>query len=84
MPFPREHAARIAPPGRFQKKTFRSHRISKGIRLIIAKRCSSCSMETQAIRFGICEFTPARARAWLKRHGKRPIRFEPATGKCGR
>lgn len=84
MPYPREHAARIVPPGRFQKKTFRSHRISKGIRLIIAKRCSSCSMETQSVRFAVCDFSPAQAKSWLRRHGKKAIKFEPATGKCKR
>lgn len=84
MPLPREHSARIAPVGRFQKGTFRSHRIAPGIRLIIAKRCATCAMKIQSVRFHVCSYTVSQAKAWLARHKKRPIKFEPATGKCGR
>lgn len=84
MPYPREHAARIKSPRSFQKRTFRSKSIGKGIRLIVAKKCSRCSMETQAVRFDVCRFTAAKARAWLKKHKMRPMRFEAATGPCRR
>lgn len=76
MPYRAEHAARIASPGAF--KIVRSKRISKCIRLIVGKRCGKCPMETQAVRFDRRCFTPAQARAWLRKHGFKAIRFEKA------
>lgn len=84
MPYPREHAARLKSPRAFQKRTFRSKPIGKGIRLIVAKKCRTCSMEAQAVRFDVCRYTPAKARAWLKKHKMRPVKFEAATGRCDR
>lgn len=84
MPYPTEHAARIKPPRMFKKGTFRSKKLKPGLRLIVAKRCSRCSMETQAVRFDVCRYTAAKARAWLWKHRMKPIRFEAATKKCGR
>lgn len=85
MPLPHEHSARLAQPGRFKPRTFRSKRIAPGIRIIIAKRKPrGTSMETQAVRFDVCRYTAAQARAWLRRHDMKPIRFEKATGRCER
>ena len=80
MPLSREHSARMHVPKLY--KTIRSKTIAPGIRLIVGKRCARCSMETQAVRFNVCRFTAAKAKAWLKRHKMRPIRFEKATGRC--
>ena len=82
MPYPNQHAARMHSPRGFLKGTFRSKSIGRGIRLIVAKKCSRCSMETQAVRFDNCRFTPAEARAWLRRNDMRPIKFERASGPC--
>jgi hypothetical protein len=84
MPFRNEHAARMKSPRAFQKRTFRSKSIGKGIRLIVAKKCSRCSMETQAVRFDVCRFSAAKARAWLKKHRMKPLKFEAASGVCER
>lgn len=82
MPYPKEHSARITSPKRYRKRSFRSKRIAKGVRLIMGKQCASCPMETQAVRFDACEFSPSEARAWLKRHGMAPVKFEPSSGGC--
>ncbi len=84
MPFPNQHAARMHSPRGFLKGTFRSKTIARGIRLIVAKKCSRCSMETQSVRFDHCRFTPREARAWLKKYEMRPMKFEPASGRCAR
>lgn len=84
MPYPTEHAARIKSPRSFLRGTFRSKALKPGLRLIVAKRCSRCSMETQAVRFDVCRYSAAQAKAWLRKHGMKPVRFEAATKKCGR
>lgn len=84
MPYQHEHAARLKSPRSFLKRTFRSKSIGKGIRLIVAKKCGRCPMEAQAVRFDVCRFTAAKARAWLRRHKMRPLKFEAATGRCKR
>lgn len=82
MPYKSEHAARIKSPKVFAKRTFRSKRISKHIRLIVAKRCGRCPMEMQAVRFNACKFTLADVYKWLRKHNVRFMRVEPATEGC--
>lgn len=78
MPLRSEHSARIHAPRLF--KLIRSKTITRGIRLIVGKRCAKCPMETQAVRFDADRFTAAKARAWLRKHGYKPLRFEAAKG----
>jgi len=84
MPFSREHAARTKSPRGFLKGTFRSKTIAPGVRLVVAKKCSRCSMETQAVRFDVCLFSPTQARRWLRHYHMRPIEFESASETCSR
>lgn len=84
MPYLREHAARMKSPRSFLRGTFRSKALKPGLRLIVAKRCSRCPMQTQAIRFNVCRYTAAQAKTWLRKYRMKPVRFEAATKKCGR
>jgi hypothetical protein len=83
-PFPNEHAARQAPPGKFD--TFRRGKLPGapagisvifGIRNVGGKKVS----EIQSLRFDAKLWTPAKAKKWLKDHGFKTGGFEAATGK---
>ena len=77
MPFPNEHAARIAQPGRFKRARRKNNEFGKGIDVIFGV-LDDGRTEVQAIRFKVSEFTVDQARAWLKDHDYKPIEFEPA------
>lgn len=77
IPYPNEHAARVADPDSFDPKSMRSKDIGDGVRIIIGKKPGSASMVTQAYRFDKDKFTPAQARAWLKDHDVEFMTFEP-------
>ena len=81
MPYPNEHSARLASPGKFQ--SFRRQALPGvkgidavyGIRVVDGKRTS----EIQALRFDKNQYTAAEARAWLKAHPRfKVMLFEPA------
>jgi hypothetical protein len=78
-PYPHEHAARIISPDRIIPSTFRSKYITPFIRIIIGKTRAGGPMVVQAFRFRSEEFTAAQAKAWLKRHHKKALRFEAAS-----
>ena len=80
MPYPNQHAARIADPDSFIKDSFRTKEIAPGITLILGKKTGGGSMETQAYRFDKDTFTEEEARKWLKDHDIHPISFEKAVG----
>lgn len=80
-PFPNEHAARILPPGDFQQDSFRSKKIATGIRIIVGRLKGKTTTTAQAYRLHVDHFSASEAKAWLKDHDVKYIRFEPATGK---
>lgn len=81
MPYPNEHAARIADPNKFEDNSFRRKNITSGIDIIIGKLRGESSMSTQAYRFDKTKFTADEAKKWLKDHDIKYISFEPASEK---
>jgi hypothetical protein len=67
-PFRNEHAARVQDPKLFRKDSFRRKQIAPGVSIVIGKKPSSNSTETQSYRFSASKFTAAQAKAWLKSH----------------
>lgn len=74
MPYRQEHAARMVRPSKYGK--MRRGHLGKGIDVIYGIKDSKA--EIQAYRFDRTKWTPSEAQAWLKSHGKKPIRFEAA------
>lgn len=57
----------------------RKKKILTGVRIVIGKlKGGGTSMVDQAYRFDKTKFTPAQAKAWLKKEGIVYIKFEPA------
>jgi len=81
-PYPNEHAARLKAPSRYIRFRRQNNRFGRGIHAIwgITKVQKT---ELQSIRFTASIWSVSAAKKWLKDHGYRPIRFEPATGKKG-
>lgn len=81
MPFPSEHAARQAPPGRF-KEFRRKHPdgFPEGVDVIWGITPEG-KTAPQSLRFSADKWPPDKARAWLKDHGFLTGDFEEATGK---
>ena len=87
-PYPNEHAARVADPGRFVKSSFRRMEIEPGISIIVAKLKSGpkgrsrtrrgAAMTTTSYRFKKSKYTAPEARRWLKRHDIPVLKFEAA------
>jgi len=82
VPFPNEHAARIRAPGSFVRIRQLWSRPNRGIRALGGPLKSSPTggSKIQSIRFKRTKWTPATAKAWLKRHGYKWIMFENASG----
>jgi hypothetical protein len=87
MPYANEHAARVRDPGLFQPDSFRSKTLPKseggkgGVRMIMGRlKSGQGTLTVQAYRFPIDLYTPAEARAWLKKNNVKYIRFEEAAG----
>ena len=86
------HAARIRTPGSIRKGTYRTKTIKHGIQLIIGKlkvtplkkpkkgvgSRQRDATTVQAYRFPKKRFTPAQAKAWLKKYKIKYTLFEPA------
>jgi hypothetical protein len=81
MPYANEHAARLREPDEFVR-IVQLWGNDEGVRALGGPLKSNPDGPTveQAIRFDSSRWTVAEARAWLKKHGCKPIRFEPATG----
>jgi len=77
VPYPNEHAARLHPPGRYVRFRRENDKLGTGVHVIWGVRGDG-TVEIQAIRFDKRRWTEARAREWLREHGYKPIRFEPA------
>ena len=75
MPYPNEHAARVADEsdcGRFKRMNQGS-----GVSLILCEK--NGKMEAVSYRFAKDKFTPDEAKAWLAKHDLRADKFEPAS-----
>ena len=81
MPYANEHAARVRDIGLFQRDSFRSKQLGTGVRVIMGRLKGQSTMTIQTYRFSVDSFTSDEARAWLKKHNVKYIRFEKATGK---
>jgi predicted RNA-binding Zn-ribbon protein involved in translation (DUF1610 family) len=79
-PYPNEHSARLRDPGEFKKFRRQNDKFGDGIHAIWGQRKTDNKWELQAIRFSADRWTADAAKQWLKDHGYKPIRFEPATG----
>jgi len=79
-PYPSEHAARIIPPDKFEKNSFRRKEIAEGVSIIIGKLKGDTSgvMKVQSYRFDASKFSAEEAKKWLEKHKIKPILFEPA------
>lgn len=82
MPFPNEHAARVANPDNFVR-IVQLQELPNGIRILGGplKSDPEGSGKPQSYRFPRTKFTPSEARTWLKDHDIKAILFEEATGK---
>lgn len=78
MPYPGEHAARMADPGQFTSFARQNDKMGDGIHVIFGIKGGKS--EIQAIRFDKEKFSPEEAREWLKKKGMKPLSFEPASG----
>lgn len=80
MPYPNEHAARVAEPLPQNSAIYARKSIAPGISLILQKHKgdSNAPMKSQAYRFAKHQFTPEEAKSWLKSHKIRYVLFEPA------
>lgn len=81
MPFPNEHSARILDPKQFKKFRRKNNAGGKGVHFIYGILNSKTS-KLQSIRFSVKEFTVKEAKAWLKKHKIKYIKFEPASKKA--
>lgn len=77
MPYPNEHAARINSPDKYKSIRRENNKFGDGIDVIWGIP-EEGGTEIQAIRFNRTKFTPAQAKAWLKKHAYKPIEFEDA------
>lgn len=85
MPYPSEHAARQAPPGRFaQFRREHPDGFPAGVDVIWGVRITDGKAEPQSIRFDAKRWPVPKAREWLKGHGFLAGELEAATGKADR
>lgn len=78
MPYPTEHSARLKSPGSYIRFRRQNDKFGPGIHAIFGVTKAG-KAELQAIRFDRKKFTVAQAKAWLKAHKHKPIKFEPAS-----
>ena len=80
MPYPNEHACRIADPDKVRVVGSIDKNVDgKKIRILVGKRAGQTTSETQAIRYPTSDWTAAEARAHCREH--KGISFEAASGK---
>ena len=78
-PYPNEHAARIANPGRFDRFRRQKDRGGAGVDFIFGIIEDEDRSELQSIRFKVSRYTASEARQWLRDNEYEPLEFEPAT-----
>ena len=81
MPYPSEHAARLADPAKYVQFRRENDKFGPGIDVVWGITRDG-KVEIQAIRFDAAKYTADEAKAWLKDHGHKPILFEPAADKA--
>ena len=81
MPYPSEHACRVAEPLPHNSGVFARKSIAPGISVILqkSKGDTGSPMKIQSYRFGKHQFTTEEAKVWLKKHNIDYISFEPAS-----
>jgi len=80
MPFPNVHSARVKSPANMKEGSFRTKKLSGGVTVLMARPKAGGGLTAQAYRFDRKKFTVAQAKAWLKEHNVKVIRFEAASG----
>jgi len=75
MPYPNEHAARVADES--DCGAFKRMNQGQGVSLILCKKGDK--MEAVSYRFAKDKFTVAQAKAWLDKHNLRADKFEEAS-----
>jgi hypothetical protein len=78
MPYPKEHAARINEPEKYDKITRKNDAGGPGVDFIYG--ITGDKPEIQAVRFDKEKFTVDQAKKWLKDNKMKEIKFEPASG----
>lgn len=83
MPYPTEHAARLADPSKFRAFTRKVNGGGPGIDFIIGwtgDQPGRGESEIQAVRFATDKFTDAQAKQWMTDHmpERKVLQFEPA------
>lgn len=81
MPYPKEHAARMIQPERFEPGSFRRKNIAEGVDIIMGRLKGKDSMTAQAYRFDKSKFTADQAKKWLEENNLKPLSFEEAADK---
>lgn len=76
-PYPGEHAARLADPGKFERFRRQNNKFGEGVHAIWGITDDG-KVVLQAIRFDSSKFDEDEAKKWLEEHDYEPIRFEPA------
>ena len=74
MPYPNEHAARVADESDCGK--FKRMNQGSGVSLILCDKDGK--MEAVSYRFAKDKFTPEQAKEWLVKHKLSPVKFEAA------
>lgn len=77
MPYPNEHAARVADEGACEDKSFKRMNQGGGVSLILCK--INGKMEAVSYRFAKDKFTAEEAKAWLAKHNLDVKSFEGAS-----
>ena len=80
-PYESEHSARIKKPDQYDSFARKNNEFGKGIHVIYGIKEEKDISEVQAIRFDAKKFTVKEAKAWLKEHDWKYIKFEPAKTK---
>lgn len=75
MPLPNWHSGRVVSPKGFSKWAMK--KIADGIFIVLGIKEGKST--TQAYRFDKKKFTAGQAKAWLKKHNIKTIKFEKAT-----
>ena len=81
MPYPNEHSVRVRSPQSFEKGSFRSKQIKKGLRIILGKLKTSGKMITQAYRFNKDIYSLQDVKDFVKKNKIKYLKIEPAIKK---
>lgn len=74
------HRARVKNPSEFNEKTFKTIKITSGVKAVVGKLKDDDKMTIQTYLFDIKKFTPSEAKTWLKDHDIKNIGFETGVG----